>query len=440
MVRYVGCDVHRLTVVFCILTAEGRLVGTFTVAATRADLETFARQHLTAEDHLALEATFSCWAVLRVLSPFVARAVVSNPLTTKAIAQSKLKTDKVDARTLADLLRCDYLPLVWTPDAATQELRTLTSRRAALVAERTRLKNRIHGVLAQELIPPYKGDLFSGAGQVYLAQQPVSETGRRLIQSDERLLTLVAAELLALERDLVGRAYRSPEVQLLMTLPGVDYVVALGVMAALGDVTRFRDGDHAASYFGLVPRVKQSGPHCYHGPITKQGRSHGRWLLIQAAQHLGKNPGPLGVFYRRLRRKKNHNVAVVAAARKLVVIAWHMLRNHEPYRYAQPRPTQEKLARLRIKATGKRKRTGPKLNGKPSPNQGTGVRTRAIPALKRVCAEAGLPAPRSWEELPPGEQRALQEAGVAAFVTAIETERREPRRRGTQPEPELTEA
>lgn len=439
MVRYVGCDVHRQTVVLCILTEQGQLVGTYTVAASRAALEAFAREHLTAEDHLALEATFSCWAVVKVLTPFVARAVVSNPLTTKAIAQAKIKTDKIDARALADLLRCGYLPLVWTPDAATQELRTLTSRRAALVAERTRLKNRIHGVLAHELIPPYTGDLFSPAGQEWLAQQPVTETGRRLIESDARLLTLVAAELIALDRDLVGRAYPNPQVQLLMTLPGVDYTVALGILAALGDVSRFQDGDHAAAYFGLVPRVKQSGPHCYYGPITKQGRSHGRWLLIQAAQHLGKHPGPLGVFYRRLRKKKNHNVAVVAAARKLVVIAWHLLHAGEPYRYAQPRLTQEKLARLRIKATGKRKRTGPAKSGQPAPNQGTGVRTRAVPALRTACTGEGLPAPKGLDELPAGERRALREAGVEEYVRSIQSEQRRPRQEGSGKAAELAE-
>jgi hypothetical protein len=137
----------------------------------------------------------------------------------------------------------------------------------------------------------------------------------------------------------------------------------------------------------------------------------------------------LGDFYRRLRHKKNHNVAVVAAARKLVVIAWQMLTTGEPYRYAQPRLTQEKLARLRIKATGKRKKTGPAKSGKPSPNQGTGVRTRAVPSLSRVMAEENLPVPRGWDELPAGEQRALSAAGLEDYVRRLQHEQRVPRRR-----------
>jgi transposase len=120
--------------------------------------------------------------------------------------------------------------------------------------------------------------------------------------------------------------------RLLVTLPGIDYVVAVVLMGALGDISRFCDGDHVASYLGLVPSTRQSGDHCYHGPITKRGRSHARWVLIQAAQHLSRTQGPLGAFFRRLARRKNYCVAVVAAARKLVTIAFLMLKNNEPYR------------------------------------------------------------------------------------------------------------
>jgi transposase len=435
MIRYVGLDVHRENVVVCIMNAAGEVLRPLTVPCTRGALEAFARAHLTEADQLVLEATFNCWAVLAVLRPFVARVAVSNPLTTKAIAQSKVKTDKVDARVLADLLRCGYLPEVWVPDAATQQQRTLTHRRATLVSERTRLKNRIHGILAQALIPRYEGDLFSQAGQRWLADQPLSELERQVMESDKRLLALVEAELAALDAILVRQAYVNEQVRLLMTLPGVDYTVALGVLSALGDIHRFRDGDHAASYFGLVPSTRQSADRCYHGPITRRGSRHARWLLIQAAQHAGKHPGPVGVFYRRLRHKKNHNVAVVAAARKLVTIAWQMLTTGEPYRYAQPRLTQEKLARLRIKATGQRKKTGPAKGGKPSPNRGSGVRTRAIPALKEVCREENLPAPRGLEELPAGERRALAAAGVEEYVRSLQSEHREPRARKVAAKP-----
>ena len=115
----------------------------------------------------------------------------------------------------------------------------------------------------------------------------------------------------------------------------------------------------AASYLGLVPSVKQSAGKCYNGPITKAGSSQVRWLLIQAAQSVGRHPGPLGAFFRKLEKRKNRNVAVVATARKMVTIAWHMLTNKEPYRYASPRCTDEKLAGLRVRPRGRSGRRVP---------------------------------------------------------------------------------
>jgi hypothetical protein len=212
----------------------------------------------------------------------------------------------------------------------------------------------------------------------------------------------------------------------------VDYPVALTILAALGDISRFRDGDHAASYLGLAPSTHQSGDHCYHGPITKRGNSKARWMLIQAAQHVASHPGPLGVFFRRLQKKKNRNVAVVATARKLVVIAWHILTHNEPYRYSLPRPTQDKLARLRIKATGKR-RVGGTKKGEPRPaNYGTGKTARRIPALPTVYQQEGLPPARSLDQLPKGEKQALAALQVEPFVQAIQQPAEQPRRAGTQ--------
>ena len=282
MLRYVGLDVHKRSVEVCIVDAGGRVLQRLSIGGDRAALESFAATHLLPTDHLALEATTHSWAVARLLSPHVARLVVSNPLLTKAIATAKIKTDKVDAHALAQLLRCDYLPLVWQPDEQTEERRTLCSRRASLVSERTRLKNRIHAVLTQALLPIPTGDLFSQQGRDWLAKQELPALERGLIESDLRLLAACEAEQKRLDEQLVKEAHGDDRVRLLMTLPGVDYTVALALLAALGESERFTDGDHAASYLGLVPSTHQSGSHSYHGPITKHGNSRTRWLMIQA--------------------------------------------------------------------------------------------------------------------------------------------------------------
>ena len=141
--RYIGLDLHKHSLEVCALDGKGKCLFRTSVACDRTALDEFARKHLRKTDRLAVEATTNTWAVAEILRPFVAAVVVGNPLQIKAIAQAKVKTDKIDAEVLAQLLRCDYLPAVWHPDEHTQKLRRLTTVRAGLVGDRTRLKNRV---------------------------------------------------------------------------------------------------------------------------------------------------------------------------------------------------------------------------------------------------------------------------------------------------------
>jgi len=422
--RYVGLDVHKRVVEACVVDPRGNVVHRERFALDRHTLGTFARKILNAADHVALEATTNCWAVADVLRPHVARVVVSNPMATKAIAQAKVKTDKVDALVLAQLLRCEFLPEVWQPDEATRRLRELSGRRSMLVKQRTAVRNRIQAVLAMRLIvAPTR--LFSPDGLEWLEELEIDAQGRLLIGSDLRLMEHVQEEIDGIDLEIVKRGYASAAVKLLMTLPGVDVTTAITILAAWGDPGRFADGDHAAAYLGLTPSTKQSADHCYHGPITKRGNSQARWMLVEAAQHLDKHPGPLGHFFRKLAKRKNRNVAVVAAARKLAVIAWQMLVTNEPYRYAIPRSTEAKLSRLRVKATGQRRRSGPAKGKKGLAKLPGGSRT--IRSLAAVCASEGLPAPQG---LSPGEARTVHAAGADAFVAQIAKPQVVPRRSG----------
>ena len=341
--------------------------------------------------------------------------VVSNPLATKAIAQAKVKTDKVDAHVLAQLLRCDFLPEVWQPDEATRRLRELTGRRSALVGQRTMMRNRIHSVLAMRLIEVDSKRLFEAEGPG-VAEDGGDRSPRAGCSSTATCGNSNSCKKRStlLDLELAKRGYANNHVKLLMTLPGADVATAEGLLAAWGDFTRFPDADHAASYIGLVPCTKQSAEHCYHGPITKRGNSHARWMLIEAAQHLDKHPGPLGHFFRRLMKKKGRNVAVVAAARKLATIAWLMLMRNEPYRYAIPRSTETKLAKLRVKATGQRRKSGTPKGAKRQALLPGGGRT--IKSLAAICQSEGLPQPR---ELAAGEKRAIAAAGCEAFVAQV---------------------
>ena len=423
---FAGFDIHLKSVEAVLVDEAGAIQLRRNFPATRADIEQFAKRHLGPDYHVALEATFHTWAIAAVLQPFVAEVVVSNPLRTRAIAEAKIKTDRVDATVLAHLLRLDYLPRVWQPDAETRHLRQATTERATLVSDRTRIKNRIHAVLHQRLLIPPSGDLFSPSHIRWLNELPLDPQGRESLDRHLRHLAFIDAEIADQTQGLAREAYRDPRVKLLMTLPGVDFTVAQSLLAAWGDVERFPSAQQAAAYLGLVPSTHQSAEHCFHGPITKQGRSHSRWLLVQAAQHLDRHPGPLGVFFRRIAAKKNRNVAVVATAHKLALIAWHMLHHQQPYRYAQPKTLQAKFTRLRVSVTAQRKRGGlPKGSPRPAA-YGTGVRTRSLAGLDEIYAGEQLPPLQ-----PPsaGESRMLQDTATAAYAASVRQRVRTPRGR-----------
>ena len=421
--RFIGVDLHKQSATFHILSRDGKTLHAGQFDVTPTAIERFANDQLRSTDSLAVEVTSNTWAFVRMVRPHVASVVVSNPLKTKAIAEANVKTDKVDARVLADLLRCDYLPSVWLPTPATEHNRSLASRRTALVHERTAVRNRIHAILAQRLISPPASGPFSVKGLNWLKQLDLDPLGRALINSDLRLLEANAAESAGVDQMIVEESYDDPDIQLLMTMPGCDYTIAHALKATLGDISRFPSPDKAASYLGLVPRVKQSSDKCYHGSITKAGAAETRWLLVQAAQRIGIHPGPLGAFFRKLARRKNRNVAVVATARKLVTIAWHMLKNKEPYRYATPRATEDKLASLRVKATGEKRKSGTPAGSKRIAKLGSGG-SRTTKPLDEVYQRQGLP-PR--QPLSAGEKRTIRASGTEAFVASLDQERIVPR-------------
>jgi transposase len=417
---FAALDLHKAEIEAVLVDDDGKLTRRLRFPATRQAITAFAERHLSPEHRVAMEATFNTWAVVDIIQPFVHSVTVSNPLLTRAIAQAKIKTDKIDALVLAHLLRLGYLPEVWIPDVETRQLRLQTTERSCLTADRTRLKNRIHAILNQRLIQA-PAELFSPAGLDWLRALSLDAVGRRALDRLLGQLELVERDLAESSAALAPVAYADPRVRLLMTLPGVGFVVAQVLVAALGDLTRFPSPDRAACYLGLVPSTYQSGDRTYHGRITKQGSSHARWMMIEAAQSVDDHPGPLGVFFRRIARKKNRNVAVTATARKLVTIAWHMLKNNEPYRYALPASTEEKLRKLRVLATGERRKPGSPKGERGVALLGAGVSSRLVKGLPAVYASEDLPA---LSEPKPGERRTVEQAGVGEFAEAVLTNRR----------------
>jgi transposase len=404
--RFIGLDLHKHTLEVCALDRRGKVLFRESVTVRREALEAFAWASLKRTDRLAVEATTNTWSVADILRPFVAGVTVANPLQVKAIAQAKVKTDKIDAEVLANLLRCEYLPEVWVPDAATQKLRQLTTLRSAVVTDRSRLKNRVQSLLAQLLVVPPVKVLFTAAGLEWLRAVDLPADARATVDLYLRLYEAVDQELRRIDDQLMALAYADDRAKLLMTLPGIAHGVAVSLLAALGDVSRFPDGDHAAGYLGLTPSTRQSGPKCYHGRITKAGCPQTRAMLVQAVQAASDHPGPIGAFFRRLRKRKKYNVAVIATARKLVTIAYLMLKNNEPYRYAKPELVKGKLDECQRKAG----QVAPARERPASP---------AADRLNEVYRSHGLPASQAPAEWSTGERRGFADSDVAGFAEEV---------------------
>jgi len=359
MRRVIGIDIHR-TFGEVVIWENGLTRHEGRVDMTRTALEGFGRQ-LLRTDEVVIEATGNCMAVSRVLSPHVARVVIANPLQVKAIAHAHVKTDKVDAATLASLYAAGYLPEIWTPDATTERLRRLVARRYQIVRHRTRIKNEVHSILHAHLIPtcPH-ADLFNRRGRDWLTRQPVPDDERAAIARHVRELDRLGEDLAVLERDIAQDALEDEAIRRLLTITGVNLAVAAGLMAAIGSIDRFSSPQKLVSYFGLNPRVRQSGlGAAHHGRISKVGRSHARAMLVEAAWAAAKAPGPLRAFFIRIRARRGHQIAAVAVARKLATLCWHMLTRGEDYRWARPSLVAHKGRAMEL-AAGSPQRKGSK--------------------------------------------------------------------------------
>jgi transposase len=364
MTRTIGLDLGRHSGEAALIDEAGTTRPLGRLEVRRDALEAFAAT-LGPDDQVVLEASGNTWAIADILAGHAGRVVVSNPLRTRAIAQAKVKTDEIDARTLAGLLAADYIPEVWVPDQATRELRRRVAFRAGLVRSRTLLRNRVHAILGAALVAAPVADVFGVRGRAWLATVELSADAREALEAHLRLHDATARELEGAERSIARLVVADPAVRHLLTIPGVGLTTAASLRAVTGDVGRFPRPAKLASYLGLDPRVRQSGQHSFTGHISRAGQAHARSLLIEAAHSSVRTPGPLRAFYLRVRARRGANVAVVAVARKIAVLAWHLLTHDTDYRFSPPSRTAEKLRSLELAAgrPKRRSRTGMRIVG-----------------------------------------------------------------------------
>ena len=422
--RYFGIDLAKRESQVAVLDADGVQVETKRFATTRENFLRLAAE-LRDGDVAALEVTTNSTSIARLLrGNSAARVIVSNPIKTKTIAQAKIKTDKIDARVLAELARVGYLPEVWLPDEDTEALRQFITDRVSLVRRRTECKNTIHSVLHRNMVHQERSDLFGTGGRRWLEdiirgaslKTPVPELDRMrigsLLNEIDRIDALVADLESVIASYVALRPHLKEQMDRLLSITGVNLVVASSLIGTIGDIRRFEDKKKLAAYFGVVPSTYQSGDTSRNGRITKQGRAEARWLIIEAAEILRRSPGPMRALYSRIQKKRNHNVAVVAVARKLVELVHHLLTNKEDYIYRLPKLTMDKRSRWRMLARRKIgveiKSAAVKIAGRPA-LYGTGIGVRGTKLKAQIVKQSALDAERLYTAMVDQQKRHLED-------------------------------
>ena len=305
------------------------VVGVLVADADDANLDDLAQRYAGAQ--AVLEATSNYYHIHDTLSEHL-DVTVAHPKKINQIADTDKKTDRVDAKELARMLRLNSVPESYVPSEEVREARALVRGRQTLVENRTKYANKVHGLLSDHGITEDVKPL-SVEGREFLRELSIPTPWDELLDSYLDLIESLTEEIQKLEETIEERAGSLKETQLLMSIPGVSYFTALTIYAEVGDIRRFDRDKEVVSYVGLNPVIRESGDSRIEGSISKRGSGRVRWLLVQAANTAVHtcNDEYLSRFYDRLASRKNSQKAIVATARKMLVSIYHMLDRGEVY-------------------------------------------------------------------------------------------------------------
>ena len=325
---YIGLDVHKEFCQACVIDESGRALSNERFSSTNEELDRFLDRFQDAK--FVLESTGIWEFIYEGIERRGFEAVLAHPLKVRAIAEARVKTDKVDAETLAQLLRADLIPRSWIPPKDIRDLRQLVRQRAYLVREATRFKNRIHAEV-----------LRRGVRRPENLKTPFAQRSIRWMRSLDiptvtsclNCLESVQAQVQEINAQLLVEFERSPDAQLISTVPGIGFYGALLILAEVDDVHRFHHPEKLCAYAGLVPTVSQSASSVKYGSISKDGSAYLRWILTESVHvHTRYDPSSqLSRFHERIAKRRGKRVATVATSRKLLRIIYWMLVRHEPF-------------------------------------------------------------------------------------------------------------
>ncbi|MCH6546763.1 MAG: IS110 family transposase [Deltaproteobacteria bacterium] len=329
MENFAGADLHKKVTQLAVLR-ERKPPSQFRFSNDPHTVEEVLKR-LPWGTKIAVEATGNGWWFVEKARELGHEAYLSHPKQTKAIASARLKSDKVDARMLAKLLKADLLPTVWIPGERERYIRELLSHRGRLVRARTGVINELHAVYAKRNMEVL-GKAWLKAHPVPYRVKELSGYGPRIVKENVDLLRFVNEQIDGLDKELRKIAKEDPQAKRLMTLIGVGPTTAVAVSCWVGDINRFANAKKLTSYFGIAPRVRQSADRERHGHITKEGNRMVRWLLIQAAlSYTRVAKGSARKHYLGVLNRQGKQIARVAAARKHLGVMYHMMKEQIDY-------------------------------------------------------------------------------------------------------------
>ena len=351
--KYVGIDVHKKLCQAAVLDESGGLLDETRFMNNEKGIEEFALKLTTFHDDVkaVVESTSNLWIQVHDrLENHGIDVTLSNPGKTRLIAEAKVKTDKVDARTLARLLRANMIPACYVPNEEQRSRRELLRYRIKLVQTRTKVRNRVHTLLDKHgLRVPYKTK-FSKKAVAWMKTQSLGFMDDAILRSDLALLETFDEQICFVEERIAALAVDEPQVRLLMMMTGVGCFSAMLILAEICTVDRFSGDKKFSSWMGLAPRVCQSGEKIRIGGVYGSGNRRMRWVMVQCA-HTAKRYDPrLRSFYERHVKRKGEEKAVVAVAHEMARIIYFMLKRNEPYRGMREGLTERKIKDMESRA------------------------------------------------------------------------------------------
>jgi transposase len=331
---HAGLDLSRRRLDVCVLSGDGEPMAEFAAPADADGLHALARGVGGQPVRAVIESMNGARFVHDTLEEAGWEVLVADAKKVKGLAPLACKTDRIDARVLAELSWRDLVPAIWLPDPTIRRERELARFRLHLVRHRTTLKNRIHATLITFGHPCPVSDLFGLAGRELLDRLQIPEPWRRNVDVALGLVDDLELQIASLTVELKRQGADHRYVPLLVTAPGFGWINAYTVASEIGDIERFPSPTKLCGYTGLCPRVLQSGSTDRRGPISKHGPRYLRWALFEAALNACKHPLYRDRYQRtkqRLGRQRGPKVAQIDLSRKLTEAVWHMLTRNQPF-------------------------------------------------------------------------------------------------------------